>query len=154
MQGYEGHVLKMLFDNLLFFGTTVEHLAYYKQVSFHGLIIFAYFSGFATCLESFYAVLPFIRTHLLILSSEIDVVGNKCSFTQGFVDQGLSRSYWKVQGHSKHKKENSILKFLHIVVQYTDMKSSKTYTKCYRQYMQYIRYGPWGQLHPPETGNC
>jgi hypothetical protein len=20
--------------------------------------------------------------------------------------------------------------------------------------MQYIRYGPWGQLHPPETGNC
>jgi hypothetical protein len=24
----------------------------------------------------------------------------------------------------------------------------------YRQCLQYTRYGPWGQPHPPETGNC
>jgi hypothetical protein len=43
---------------------------------------------------------------LLNLSSEIDVVDSKCSFRQGIVDQCLSRSYWKVQGHSEHIKKS------------------------------------------------
>jgi hypothetical protein len=28
------------------------------------------------------------------------------------------------------------------------LRSSETYTQCFRQYMQYIRYGPLGQPHP------
>jgi hypothetical protein len=41
------------------------------------------------------------------LSSEIDVVDEKCSLRQGLVDQGLSKSFWKVQGHLQHRKEKS-----------------------------------------------
>jgi hypothetical protein len=44
-------------------------------------------------------------SYLRNLSSEIDVVDNKCSFRQGLVDQGLSRSYWKVEGHSAFKRK-------------------------------------------------
>jgi hypothetical protein len=44
-------------------------------------------------------------SYLLHLSSEIDVADIKCSFRQGLVDQGLSRSYWKVQGHSEYKRK-------------------------------------------------
>jgi hypothetical protein len=40
----------------------------------------------------------------------IDVVDNKL----GLVDQGHSRSFWKVQGHSEH-------------ITLTDMKSSESY---------------------------
>jgi hypothetical protein len=39
-------------------------------------------------------------SYLLNILSEIDVVDNKYCFRQGLVDQGPSRSYWKVQGHS------------------------------------------------------
>jgi hypothetical protein len=46
-------------------------------------------------------------SYLLNLSSEIDVVDKKCSLRQRFVDQGLSRSFWKVQGHSGHIKGKS-----------------------------------------------
>jgi hypothetical protein len=44
--------------------------------------------------------------HRCVLSSEIDV-DNKCSFRQGPVNQGLSRLFWKVQGHSEHIKESN-----------------------------------------------
>jgi hypothetical protein len=30
------------------------------------------------------------------------------------------------------------------------MKSSESYTECYRQYIHDVRYGPWGQPHPQE----
>jgi hypothetical protein len=79
------------------------------------------------------SILP--SSYLLYLSSEIDVIDNKCSFRQGLVDQVLSRSYWKVQGHSEHRKKNQILTFLHLTAKDTDMRSLETYTKYYRQYM-------------------
>jgi hypothetical protein len=46
-------------------------------------------------------------SYFLILLSEIDAVDtcNKCSLRQGLVDQGLSRSFWKVEGHSEHVNE-------------------------------------------------
>jgi hypothetical protein len=54
-------------------------------------------------------VLPSVRpsSYFLNLSSEIDVVDtcNKSSLIHGLMDQGLSRSFWKVQGHSEHIKE-------------------------------------------------
>jgi hypothetical protein len=34
------------------------------------------------------------------------------------------------------------------------MKSSESYTECYRQYINDVRYGPWGHPHPPGMGNC
>jgi hypothetical protein len=37
----------------------------------------------------------------------IDVNDNKCFSRQGLVDQGLWRSFWKVQGHSEHIKESN-----------------------------------------------
>jgi hypothetical protein len=80
--------------------------------------------------------------------SQIGVVVNKCSFRRELVDQGLSRSYWKVHSHSEYISKNKILTFLHITVKDTDMRSSETYTECYRQYVHYIKYGPLGQLHP------
>jgi hypothetical protein len=52
-------------------------------------------------------------SYLLNLSSVVDV-DNKCSFRQGLVDQGISRSYWKVQGHSEHLKEK--IKFWHFIL--------------------------------------
>jgi hypothetical protein len=55
----------------------------------------------------FPCVRPSVRpsSYLLNLSSEIYVAGNKCSFRQGLVVQGIS--YWKVQGHSEHIKKKS-----------------------------------------------
>jgi hypothetical protein len=47
-----------------------------------------------------------LSSYLLNLSSEIDV-DTEHSFRQGLVNQELSRSYWKVQGHSEHIKEKS-----------------------------------------------
>jgi hypothetical protein len=35
-----------------------------------------------------------------------------------------------------------------------DMKSSESYTECYRQYIHDVRYVPWGSTHPPGMGNC
>jgi hypothetical protein len=53
------------------------------------------------CVRPF--VFPSVRAHIsYYLSSEINVVDNKCSFRLGVVDQGHSRSLWKVQGHSQH----------------------------------------------------
>jgi hypothetical protein len=46
-----------------------------------------------------------LSSYLPNLSSEIDFVGKKCSFRKGLVDQGFSRSYWKVQGHSAYKRK-------------------------------------------------
>jgi hypothetical protein len=102
------------------------------------------------------SVRPSVRpnSYLLNLSSEIDVVDNKCSLRLGLVDQGHSRSFWKVQGHSEHKIQKSNFNISLYNVKDTDMKSSETYTELYRQYMQYITYGPWGQPHPPEIQNC
>ena len=34
------------------------------------------------------------------------------------------------------------------------IRSSESYTECYRQYIHDVRYGPWGHSHPPGTGNC
>jgi hypothetical protein len=45
--------------------------------------------------------------YLLNLLSEIDVGDSKCSLIQGLVEQGLSWSFWKVQGHSEHIKESN-----------------------------------------------
>jgi hypothetical protein len=38
-------------------------------------------------------------SYFLNLLSEIYFVDTKCSLRQGFVDQVLSRLFWKVQGH-------------------------------------------------------
>jgi hypothetical protein len=35
-------------------------------------------------------------------------------------------------------EKNQMLTFLHRTVQDTDMRSSETYTECYKQYMQYV----------------
>jgi hypothetical protein len=43
------------------------------------------------------------QTHNLL--SEIDVVDNICSLRQGLVDQGLSKSFWKVQGYSEQRSQ-------------------------------------------------
>jgi hypothetical protein len=49
---------------------------------------------------------------------------------------------------------NTKIKIYHffITVKDTDMKYSETYFECYRQYMHYIKYGPWGQPHPQKLG--
>jgi hypothetical protein len=72
-------------------------------------------------------------------------------------DKGLLTKV--TQGHFGNFKvtqsiqyKNAFLTFLQITIKDTDMKSSETYTECYRQYMQYIRYGPWDQPHPPRNG--
>jgi hypothetical protein len=98
-------------------------------------------------------VRPSVRpsSYLLNHSSEIDVVDFKCSFRLGLVDQGHFEKFRVTQ--SIYYK-NPILTFLRITVKDTDMKSSETYTGCYRQYVQYIRYGPWGQPHFQQVGNC
>jgi hypothetical protein len=49
------------------------------------------------------SVHPSVRANI----SEIDVVDKKCSLRQRLVDQGLSRSFWKVRGHSEHIKESN-----------------------------------------------
>jgi hypothetical protein len=43
-------------------------------------------------------------SYLLNLLSEINVVYSKCSLRHRLVNQDLSRSFWKVQGHSEHIK--------------------------------------------------
>jgi hypothetical protein len=63
------------------------------------------------------------------------------------VVQGLSMSFWKVQGHSEH---NPVSTFLHIIIKDTDMRSSETYTECYRQYIQYIWFHPGLNPIPPK----
>jgi hypothetical protein len=44
---------------------------------------------------------------ILNLSSEIDVVDNKCSLRQGIVGQSLSWSFFKVQGQKAFNKESN-----------------------------------------------
>jgi hypothetical protein len=48
-----------------------------------------------------------LSSYLLNFLSKINVFDKKCSLKQEFVDQGLSRSFWKVQGHSEHIKESN-----------------------------------------------
>jgi hypothetical protein len=52
-------------------------------------------------------------SYFLNFVSEIDVVDNMCSLRQGHVDQGISRSFWKVQGYSGHIKESNFNISLH-----------------------------------------
>ena len=35
-----------------------------------------------------------------------------------------------------------------------DMRSSESFTECYRQYSHDVRCGPWDQPHPQGMGNC
>ena len=58
-------------------------------------------------------VFPSVRPspYLLNLSTEIDVANNKCSFRLGLEDQGHSRSFWKVQGHSESEAHNTNIQF-------------------------------------------
>ena len=35
-----------------------------------------------------------------------------------------------------------------------DMRSSDSFTECYRQYSHDVRCGPWDQPHPQGMGNC
>jgi hypothetical protein len=82
----------------------------------------------------------------LNLSSEIDVVGNKCSFSQGFVGQGLSRSFWKVQGHSEHIKEKfnfNISSYCHQRYRY------EIFRNIYQVLQAIYAYGPWDQQRQP-----
>jgi hypothetical protein len=63
-------------------------------------------------------------SYLLNLSSEINVVDNKCFFRLGLVDKGHSRSFWKVQGQSEHIMQRSNFN----ISSFNNQRSSETYT--------------------------
>jgi hypothetical protein len=84
-----------------------------------------------------------------------DVVDKKCSRP---LDKGLWTEVFK--GHTRNLKvteniykKNTILTFLNITIKDTDIRSSETYSELHFEYMQYIRYGPWGQT-TLRNGNC
>jgi hypothetical protein len=91
------------------------------------------------------SILP--SSYFLNLVSEINVVDNKCSFRQGPVDQGLSRSFWKVQGHSGHIKESNFsissdMKFTFyqklIIIEQTHYMGQRSFKVIFRSQDHYV----------------
>jgi hypothetical protein len=89
-----------------------------------------------------------LSSQLLNISSEIEVVGKKCSFKQRHVNQGLSRSFWKVSRSLRAYKRK-------IQINFFSYKCQRYWHKIFRNrywVLQAIyaknKYGSWGQPAP------